>query len=215
MKDKQNLQRFIDELQVKFGDSVNVHVVAAIVHRVVSSQKVDIEQLSAKIMAELDALSQFIHNARQEIAALRPDQVTQEYLPAAANELDAVVEATAEATHAIMDATEQIESVVDKVDPEVRQILEDATMKVYEACGFQDLTGQRINKVVKTLREIEMKVDALVAVFGREVEGGLAAMAAATPKPVTDADLLSGPQLDGQGISQDDIDRLLAELDGK
>ena len=32
---------------------------------------------------------------------------------------------------------------------------------------------------------------------------------------LSDEDLLQGPQLEGQGISQDEIDKLLAELDGK
>ena len=218
MKDPAAINRFLNELQVRFGDSVNVHVVAAIVSRVVNSQNVDMVQMSERVMTELDELSTFIQNLKKEIGTLRPDEVTEEYLPAATNELDAIVEATAEATHNIMDATEQIESVFGRVESGVEKLLEDATMRIYEACGFQDLTGQRINKVIKALREIEAKVDALVSAFGDEIHraGGDAAeveesMAEAM---VSDEDLLQGPQLEGQGISQDEIDKLLAELDG-
>lgn len=215
MDDAAAITRFLNELQVRFGDSVNVHIVAAIVSRVMSSQKVDLVQMSERVVAELDELSKFIHNLKSEIGALRPDEVTEEYLPAATNELDAIVEATAEATHTIMDATEQIENVFGRVDAPVQKLLEDATMRIYEACGFQDLTGQRINKVIKALREIEIKVDALVAVFGDQIGRVSPDAEAMEADEVTDADLLAGPQLAGQGISQDEIDKLLAELDGK
>ena len=46
----------------------------------------------------------------------------------------------------------------------------DATTRIYEACSFQDITGQRITKVVKALHGIEEKVDAFVAAFGDEIE---------------------------------------------
>ena len=143
-----------------------------------------------------------------------------EYLPTATNELDAIVQATADATNEIMDATEAIERVSEKLEGESQDALMDATTRIYEACGFQDITGQRITKVVKALKEIEIKVDALVVAFGSEL-GPLKSKEA--PKPAqpaqpaketpSDADLLHGPQPPGEGISQDEIDRLLAGLD--
>ena len=106
---------------------------------------------------------------KSEIAALRPDEVKEEYLPAAADELDAIVAATAEATNSIMDATEIIERVAENLEGENQDALLDATTRIYEACGFQDITGQRISKVVKTLEEIENKVDALVKVVRQRI----------------------------------------------
>ena len=44
--------------------------------------------------------------------------------------------------------------------------LQDATTRIYEACSFQDITGQRITKVVTTLKTIEAKVAQIVATFG-------------------------------------------------
>ncbi len=44
--------------------------------------------------------------------------------------------------------------------------LQDATTRIYEACSFQDITGQRITKVVATLKTIERKVAHIIGTFG-------------------------------------------------
>lgn len=216
MPDKKiNVARLLSELREKYGDTVKVEEVAKVIGSLMASGTGDVAGLSRKIYAELEALNRYIQNAKNEIAALRPDEVKDEYLPAAADELDAIVAATAEATNSIMDATEIMERVAEKLEGEDQDNLLDATTRIYEACGFQDITGQRISKVVKTLAEIEAKVDALVKAFGGEfanvpppkkpdLEG---------TKEVSDEDLLHGPQQPGEAISQDEIDRLLADMD--
>ena len=85
-------------------------------------------------------------------------------------------------------------------------------VKVYEACSFQDITGQRITKVVKALHHIEGRIDALLAVFGAE---HLASGEPAQDAPPTDvaASLLNGPQLPESANSQADIDALMASFD--
>ena len=87
--------------------------------------------------------------------------------------------------------------------------IEEQVIKIFEACSFQDITGQRITKVVATLKTIEGKVETLVNALGNKMPGFY-----------EDADgeddevsLLNGPQLPDQAISQDDIDKLLAEFD--
>ena len=90
-------------------------------------------------------------------------------------------------------------------------------MKVYEACSFQDITGQRITKVVSTLKTIEDKVDRLVEVLGNKLpvdthhseEGD----AEEEDTRVGDERLLNGPQMAEDAISQDEIDKLLASFD--
>jgi chemotaxis protein CheZ len=169
---------------------------------------------SRKLRAEIRRLSQFIHAARSEIVAVRTDEVKKEFIPTATDELDAIIEATAEATNAIMDATETVEKVMGALQGEAGTRLMEATTKIYEACGFQDITGQRITKVVKALKQIEERVDAMVAAFGDET-GAPAAIARAKPKdgaakkPITDADLLNGPQLKPAAKTQEEIDALL------
>lgn len=38
-------------------------------------------------------------------------------------------------------------------------------VRIFEACNFQDLTGQRITKVVRALSFIEERVDAMMGVW--------------------------------------------------
>jgi chemotaxis protein CheZ len=100
---------------------------------------------------------------------------------------------------------------------------------IYEACSFQDITGQRITKVVRMLKSIETRVDALVAAFdpeGRGAAGGEQAeeslqqagnhgrrRVAAKGDAVGDEALLNGPQGEENAMGQDDIDALLRGFD--
>ncbi|MBL6928607.1 MAG: protein phosphatase CheZ [Rhodospirillales bacterium] len=213
-----DVARLLSELRNKYGDTVKVEDVAKVMGTLLASNTGELAGASRKIYTELEALNRYIQSAKAEISALRPDEVTDEFLPTATGELDAIVAATAEATNAIMDATEVIEGVADSLEGAQQDSLMDATTNIYEACGFQDITGQRITKVVNTLKDIEDKVDALVTAFGDKMDkvenkAAKESQAPAAPEKLSDADLLEGPQRNGEGISQDEIDRLLAEFD--
>jgi chemotaxis protein CheZ len=114
-----------------------------------------------------------------------------------------------------------IESVAEDVTDEQADVLSQAVTQIYEACSFQDITGQRIHKVVGALKEIEKKVETVVEKFGpdratrdemkrkRQAEKE-STEAAATE--INEEDLLQGPQLAENANSQDDIDALLADM---
>ncbi len=206
----------LDELRETYGDTVKVEDVADVVGSIMSTMKGDITSADMELYNELESLASYIHSAKSEIAQLRPDDVKDKYLASASDELDAIVDATADATNNIMDATEIVENVMGDVESEVSDKLMEATTKIYEACTFQDITGQRITKVVNALKHIEEKIDALVDAFGSEIDKFKAENPDAEdagPKEITDEDLLEGPQLEGEGRSQDDIDALLASFD--
>ena len=169
-----------------------------------------------RLRSEIRRLSEFIHALRSDIVVVRTDEVKKEFIPTATDELDAIIEATAEATNAIMDAVEIVEKTGGALAGEQASRLAEATTKIYEACGFQDITGQRITKVIKALKEIEQRVDAMVAAFGEDVaarpaqaKGPAMPKAGADPKATSDADLLNGPQLKSAAKTQDEIDALL------
>lgn len=111
----------------------------------------------------LENLANFIDRARSEIAALRPEQVKEEFLPKATDELDAIVQATADATNRIMDATDVISQVAGSLSSPQNDKLMGAVNAIFEACSFQDITGQRIAKVVTTLKVIEQRIERMVA----------------------------------------------------
>jgi chemotaxis protein CheZ len=166
-----------------------------------------------KLYDELGALARYIQQARSEIAAVRPAEIGSKHIPSATDELDAVVGATERATGQIMDACETIETISGKLAGEVSTALVDAVTSIYEACSFQDITGQRITKVVKTLKHIEEQVSKLLDAFGEELAKTQQPADSEGPAVLSDADLLNGPQLPGRGVDQAEIDRLLASFD--
>lgn len=216
---KLNLARLLNELRTRYGDTVKVDDVAEVAESLLDTGDGGLSSFFRKMYDEIAALNQRIQSAKREIAALNPGDVKEQMLPSATNELDAIVEATANATNDIMNATEAIEGMVDSLDEEHRDALLDHTTRIYEACGFQDITGQRVTKVVNTLKEIEARVDALVLAFGGNlsestlVPEGIAKPADDGADEGADEELLHGPQLAGGGISQEEIDRLLADMD--
>ena len=174
----------------------------------------------ADIFSELSNLAAYIQDAKKEIAALRPQEVKEDFLPRASDELDAIIGATADATNAIMDATEIIEDVMGGLKGKSADQLMAATTAIYEACTFQDITGQRITRVVQTLQEIESKVDGLLSAFdtgdGKTVKSKAKSKVLKKKpgkKEITDADLLNGPQDADKATSQAEIDALLASFD--
>ena len=104
-----------------------------------------------------------------------------------------------------MDAAETVENVAATLDPAAGGALMDAVTKIYEASAFQDITGQRITKVVRALQSLEDKLASLADAFGP----------APGPGPATaegDQALLNGPQLTKNASSQSDIDALFEML---
>jgi len=186
--------------------------VVELVRAVLHSMDGDLSAAHLALHSELAGLVRYIKEIKSEVAALKPVQIAEEHIPTATNELDAIVEATEEATHAIMEAAEAIETVAAKLEGEVTETLADATTRIYEACSFQDITGQRIRKVVGALKAIEGKVEHLLAAFGEEGAGAPANASRAAPANPSGADpdknLLHGPQLPQDAKKQDEIDAL-------
>ena len=208
----EDLLRKIRAIEPQRELAVDAVAVAKVVEAVVASLSGDMSVADLKLYQELEQLARYIQTAKQEIAALQPQDIT-ERIPAATDELDAVVEHTAEATGTILDACESLEKLAPGMPTETRNIVGAAVTRIYEACNFQDVTGQRITKVVKTLKFIEEKIDTLLGAFGE----GLADMPrppAPPPEPVDeDAKLMHGPQLPKEANKQAEIDAILAEFD--
>jgi chemotaxis protein CheZ len=186
--------------------------IEAAVRAVLVSMSGDLTAKEAALLAELEALGRTIARAKAEIAQLSVDDITGAHIPSATDELDAIVDHTAGATNEILDCCETLEKLQAEVPPAAAEALQDAVTRIYEACSFQDITGQRISKVVAALKAIESRVEAAVAnASGRPAPTAAAAPAAA---PRTEGqELANGPQLPGGGTSQEEIDRLLASFD--
>jgi chemotaxis protein CheZ len=182
-------------------------MVADVVRAVLTTMAGDLTAKETSLLTEVESLGRTIAAAKAEIAALRVDDINISDIPFATDELDAIVAHTASATHAILETCETLDAVAEHLEGEPATQLQDATTRIYEACGFQDITGQRITKVVNTLKIIEAKVGQLVTMFG-EARGEIAA-----PSVRAEAELLNGPQLPTVAMDQSDIDKLLASFE--
>jgi chemotaxis protein CheZ len=200
----------VESLREGRGDSVALSDVAEVVESIVTTIDGDISAIDIEVHKQIRDLVDYIQNAKQEIAAIRPTDINERHIPVATDELDAIVKATEDATGSILDAAEEMEKLAEKVPADVAETITGITAKIYEASNFQDITGQRITKVVTALQHIEHTVIELASAFGHEVDRG------ATPPEEDregDAALLNGPQLPEDANSQAEIDALLASFD--
>ncbi len=215
---KDEIQIKLDEIRASQGDTVGLDKIGSVVESILSSMNGDITASDLRIYHELDALAGYIRKAKMEIASIRPDEIQDQHIPMATDELDAIVAATEEATGTILDSAENLENLASSLDDKNGEAIIDAVTRIYEACNFQDITGQRITKVVKALKHIEEKIGNLVNALGEQmhmavkdnVEGD---ETATTDGEMPERNLLNGPALPEDAVSQDDIDALLASKD--
>jgi len=178
--------------------------------------RAQIEQCE-KLKVELDLIHDAISRTKREIAVLHGNSFNGEEMAKVNGELGAVVGGTEEATQQILEAAESIDqaaTALSKVtSPDQQKLLseeiQERVVSIFEACNFQDLTGQRISKVMTTMKFIENHITVMMDIWG-----GVDAIKAHAPPIVDtregDARLLNGPKVEGDvgHASQDDIDAL-------
>jgi chemotaxis protein CheZ len=185
-------------------------------HALLETYRAQIEQCE-KLKVELDLIHDAINRTKREIATLHGRSFEGEEMAKVNGELGAVVGGTEEATQQILEAAEAIDQAASalskNITPDQQKLLaeeiQERVIAIFEACNFQDLTGQRISKVMTTMKFIENHIMEMMEIWG----GVDAIKAHATPIVDTregDAKLLNGPKLDGDvgHASQDDIDAL-------
>jgi chemotaxis protein CheZ len=131
------------------------------------------------------------------------------HLTRIADELQAVISGTEQASQKILATAEEIDQLANnlsaalkgKIEQGLAQDISDLVIGIFEACNFQDLIGQRITKVMTTLEAIEDHVSEVLDEINE----------AATPPSAT-AQYLHGPRLDGDSghVSQAEIDAMFA-----
>ena len=158
-------------------------------------------------------MSEAIDETKREIVALKPLNEEDDRILAVSNELDQVVATMEQATENIIEAAESIDEqagsmraqAADESEIQRAEELSDIVVRIFEACNFQDLTGQRITKVVNTLKFIEERVNKMMDIWGGEsVFAGVSSDQDAHADD--DSRLHNGPQDESTKINQDQID---------
>jgi chemotaxis protein CheZ len=210
------LRRRLQDIRARHS-AVDAPVVAEVVRAVLTTMTGELTAQESSLLAEVAALGDMITEARQEIASLDVGDITESHIPVATDELDAVLEHTALATDRILEVCEMLDTMADRLTEAAdADALRQATTTIYEACGFQDITGQRISKVINALKAIDSKVAHMLAAFSSPSHRRMATAAAAGRAAATAADdpvLMRGPQMPAMAMEQSDIDRLLASFE--
>jgi chemotaxis protein CheZ len=206
----QQLNHILSYLRQKRSEDVTFSDVAGLAEIAVQSLQSFFDRLDASVYRELRDIAAYIEAMKKEIAALQVNELKDNRIPAAGHELGAIVKQTEQATHDIMQCAEELMEA-DADDPAAYKALVDTKMLViFEACSFQDLTGQRIAKVVETLEHIESRVARFANAVRIDEAAGLLCEREAAEAERKRRLLLHGPQSEGKGIGQTDIDQLFA-----
>jgi chemotaxis protein CheZ len=167
-----------------------------------------------RLKIELDVIGEAIKQTKEEIVTLQDQGFDNCRITRVAGELEAVVDSAERATDQILKSAEQIDEAARNLSALLRgafekdlaqDILERVT-QIFEACNFQDLTGQRISKVVSTLAMVEDHLARMTEIWSVIERFNAQAI---VPAP-GGGELLNGPKLEGDAghSSQDDIDKL-------
>ena len=173
-----------------------------------------------RLKRELVGLFGHLNKLRKELASLHGGH--EQNFASMAETLDDIVQNTESASNTILESMESIDEMLGTLrkdaTPEVNEVcdrINDRVNQVFEACSFQDLTGQRISRLVKSLTFIEDRVNSMIKVWGRDEISKVIdeVKLETTPAKTQDEVLLHGPQSTSAAISQNEVDKLFSQDD--
>ncbi|HLL28333.1 MAG TPA: hypothetical protein VKT73_11890 [Xanthobacteraceae bacterium] len=164
---------------------------------------------AGRIHLDLVDMASAISRAKAEIAAIKPAEDREGKIAIATDELGAIVGTTEKATSEILSAVERIQEIAWRlreqgIDPAICDLLDAQAAEAYTACSFQDLTGQRIRRIVNVMRFLEARIDAMIDILR------ISESDAQEPEPGSDDPFLHGPARPGEGLRQVEIDDIIA-----
>jgi len=172
-----------------------------------------------RLKRELVGLFGHLNKLRRELASLHGGE--EHNFVSMSETLDDIVKNTENASNTILESMESIDETLgtlrSSTDPKVIEActrINDRVNEVFEACSFQDLTGQRISRLVKGLTFIEERVNAMIRVWGRdEISKVIDEVKQEQTEKTDDQKLLHGPQSETKAIAQTDVDKLFSQDD--
>ncbi|PCI89111.1 MAG: chemotaxis protein [Hyphomicrobiales bacterium] len=212
MKFNSALSKHSDEILALLKNArdkdIQLNDVMSMAEIMMNSMHAFFKSMDVAVYKEMRDIATYIEKAKGDISNLQANKLKGEHIPVAGRELDEVVAATERATDTIMENAENI-MATDPTDHAAYQTaVNEGLMNIFEACSFQDITGQRINKVVGTLKHIEERVSKFASATGVEdTDYEISDEEAARLKRQKDL-ILHGPQNADEATAQDDIDAM-------
>ena len=162
-----------------------------------------LEQLSREIAHVAD----YVTRLRRDIGAVRAADVAGRSLPETRSDLTRVRESTKAAADRIMAAAEALLER-EASTPGYPAFVAERVTEIMEACSFEDLAGQRIERAVETLATIERRLER----FAKAVKVSEAAEFYDREAIIKEARrnvlIIAGPQNGDEGVEQSTIDKL-------
>jgi chemotaxis protein CheZ len=169
-----------------------------------------------QLRRELEGVYDAIDRNKRELAALHGVAGDERRVTRASGELGAAVSGMEQATQKILMSAEIIDesaktmtaSLKKEFELGLAQDIQDHVVHIYEACNFQDITGQRIAKVMTTLKTVEEHVARMITLW--DAIAPQDRTGSAKQDPASTRKLVNGPKLDGDAghASQHDIDKM-------
>jgi chemotaxis protein CheZ len=199
-----------DFLQNKRTDETTLADVLELAEISARSMQRFYEDMDGAVYRELREIAGYIESLKREIGALKANEIKTTRIPAAGQELSAVCKATEAATNTIMECAEAVMAADNRDPAGYKALIEEKMMIIFEACSFQDITGQRISKVVETLQLIDERVSRFSkAIASRDVAGDSTDTERMREREERKQRLLlNGPQLGGPETSQSEVDAM-------
>jgi chemotaxis protein CheZ len=173
------------------------------------------ERTEQDFRRDVEMVNRAIDCSKRELAALQGAPGDESRIARARHELASAIAGMEKATQTILKAAETIDesaralhaTLQNDYNRGLSQDIVDQIVRIYEACNFQDLSGQHIGKAADTLKSIEGHVARMTDIWGNIKAGDMQA----TPdhRPLGRA-LANGPKLEGDHghVDQNDIDTM-------
>lgn len=206
---------YIDKFRKDHGDTVQIEEVGELVASLVKAVAPARSGDGGEVADEMESLINKMTNIQNEILMMMPRTMAEVKASKAYLEMDEIIKSTEASADQIMDAADKLAQLGEELEPDLADKLGDITTQLFEASSFQDICGQRENKIRSIVKEMEQHYITLAEAVGDDsvineddaVEWDEAGFA------VDEQQLLHGPQNEGEGNSQDDIDALMASFD--
>jgi len=204
------------------------------------------ESLTMEFSGKVKEIAQELIDFRKDIQArIEPEivEMAAKDIPEASSQLEGINETLESSTMKIMDINEEQMELANKrleiltslisenghdgeaagkamrvveEDVDVLKKLGSLSMSMMEPLSFQDLVGQRIQKIIKLVKSMEFRIEDLVISFGIKIQRHRENPERSFEDLRKDVENykseLKGPQNEGEGLDQSDIDDLLAAL---
>ncbi|MFD2206008.1 hypothetical protein [Kiloniella antarctica] len=169
-----------------------------------------------RLHSELAKLIHYVERVRLELANITRKKGDRSDFENMSDQLDALIKNTEEASYEILKSSEDILETVDKLREENSEedrnklcdLITTSATNTLQACSFQDITGQRVTKILRSVQFVEDRVNSMAEIYGQSSINTLGLELSANEEPDEEIPM-EGPAMKlDEAISQDDIDAL-------